>query len=279
MAFYFLAIGFISLVFSFLAAPALRVYRQQVSRRFYWSFMVLWAPLLYSGPTFILGLLLFKLWIVVGVYSELEYKFSIRPYLNIALSAAVSTIFVALLGIGLSPFFGSQIGELLNESLGPLLKSSVGDLLPVSPLSLIPSLLFFLSLSNIVFAIALDRRFADFLNQPLSIPANHPRFLDFRAPDLMIWPFLLAVLGSFVRGVPEWVLIPSLNIALGLSSIYFFQGLSVVEQLLYAIRAGLLVRILVYVLLVGQMFFLLVGIGLVDFWIDIRYQFTKRFRK
>jgi hypothetical protein len=279
MAFYFLVTGLISLLFSFLAAPSLRVLRQQVNSWFYWSFLLLWVTLLFSPITFMLGLLLSKLWLVVGIYAELEFKSYLKPYTNIAVSSVLASAIVVVLGFILAPLIGAPIGEQLNTSLEPMLKSSLGKLLPVSPIKLIPSIVFFLSLSNIVFAIALDRRFAAFLNLPLSIPARHPRFLDFKAPDFLIWPFLISILGTFLRGLPEVILIPSLNLALALASIYCFQGMSVIENLLSVIRAGLLVRILVYVLLVGQMFFLLLSIGLVDYWVDIRGQFTRRFKK
>lgn len=279
MAFYFLVTGLISLVFSFLAAPSLRVLKQQVSSWFYWSFLLLWASLLLSPMTFLFGLLLCKLWLVVGIYSELEFKSSLKPYTNIAVSSILTTVIILVLGAFISPLIGSLIEQQLNIALEPMIKSSVGKMLPVSPIQLLPSIVFFLNLSNIVFAVAFDRRFAAFLNLPLSIPAKHPRLLDFRAPDFLIWPFLLSILGAFYRGLPEVVSIPSLNLALVLSTVYCFQGLAVIENLLYVIRAGLLARMLVYVLLVGQMFLLLLGIGLMDYWVDIRGQFTKWFRR
>jgi hypothetical protein len=120
---------------------------------------------------------------------------------------------------------------------------------------------------------------AEFMKMPLSLPVLHPRLLDFKSPDFIIWPFLLSVFLAFYRGTPSTLIAPTLNLAIMLASIFFFQGLAVVENILYTIRAGLLIRILVYVLLAGQMFILLLGIGLIDYWVDIRSHFSKWFRK
>jgi hypothetical protein len=136
-----------------------------------------------------------------------------------------------------------------------------------------------LNLSHLVFAVALDRRFAAFLNQPFALSVKHPRLLDFKTPDLMVWPFLFSILGSFLKGLPETFTVISFNTMIIMGSFYFFQGLAVLENILYTIRAGLFPRILVYVLLVGQMFLFLVSVGLLDYWIDIRTQFLKWLKK
>lgn len=279
MAFYLFLIAFCSLFFSFLAAPALRVVEQRISRVFYWSYGLLWLLLMWHPATFMLGLLLLKIWFVIGIYGELEFKFALRPYLNMSLSALGSTLLVVCLGYWIANSIHFDVLSEVEKSMGPLLKGTASEWLPVSFISLVPAILFFLNLSNLVFAIALDRRFSEILSIPFSVPVKHPRLLDFRASEFLIWPFLLTLFGAFYKGTPELASKIMMNLMISFAGIFFFQGLAVVESLLYAIRAGLLVRILVYVLLVGQMFLLLVAIGLVDYWVDIRSRFTHWFKK
>jgi len=279
MALYFLGVAFFSLLFSFLAAPILRVLKQQVNSFFYWFYVFIWSSLLFNPATFMLGLLILKIWFVVGIYSEFEFKTQIKPYVNMVVSTLFSTIITLAVGVGLSQYIGLPIENQINQAFGSLFKSSIALWLPIKVIDLIPSIVFFLNISNLIFAIALDRRMAEFIGMPLSLPVLHPRLLDFKSPDFIIWPFLLSVFFAFYRGTPSNLIIPSLNLAIMLASVFFFQGLAVLENILYAIRAGLLIRILVYVLLVGQMFFLLLGIGLIDYWVDVRARFSKWYKK
>ncbi|MBO9668271.1 MAG: DUF2232 domain-containing protein, partial [Bdellovibrio sp.] len=57
------------------------------------------------------------------------------------------------------------------------------------------------------------------------------------------------------------------NVALVL---YFFQGLAVLEVLLNSMRAGTFTRVLVYIILVGQLVLILSIVGLIDYWLDFR---------
>jgi hypothetical protein len=60
------------------------------------------------------------------------------------------------------------------------------------------------------------------------------------------------------------------NVALIL---YFFQGLAVTEVFLLAMRAGLFFRLFTYFILIGQLFFVVSAIGVIDFWVDFRRRF------
>ena len=63
-----------------------------------------------------------------------------------------------------------------------------------------------------------------------------------------------------------------MNISLVL---YFFQGLAVLEVLLNALKAGMFTRVVVYFFLVGQLFFVLSAVGLIDYWADFRRRLSK----
>jgi uncharacterized protein YybS (DUF2232 family) len=57
--------------------------------------------------------------------------------------------------------------------------------------------------------------------------------------------------------------------------IYLFQGLAVLEVSFLAFRIGTFWKVLIYVLVVGQLFFLLSAVGVIDYWVDFRQRLTK----
>ncbi|ASD65333.1 hypothetical protein [Bdellovibrio bacteriovorus] len=63
-----------------------------------------------------------------------------------------------------------------------------------------------------------------------------------------------------------------LNVAIVL---YFFQGLAVLEVFLNSMRAGLFIRVLTYIILVGQLLPILAVVGLIDYWVDFRARLRK----
>lgn len=280
MAFYFLLVKVIGIFLSFLAAPILRVLFQNSSKLFYWALLLPWLALVSQPSTFLVSILMIILWVGVGIFGTLEGRFVQRPYALALFASLLAVGATGLLALGITSLQGLSLLDLINHTLEPLVAAQAGALKEVklNLKGLVPGVLVFVSLSNLVFALALDRKFALVFKLPFRVFITHPRLLDFRAPDALIWVFLLGFLGSFLRQIPEPLQLACTNLVIVAGGVYFFQGLAVLESLLYAIRAGLLIRILVYVLLVGQMFLILVGLGLTDYWVDLRSKFGKWFK-
>ena len=62
----------------------------------------------------------------------------------------------------------------------------------------------------------------------------------------------------------------ALNVFNVVMGIYFFQGLAVLEVGFLTFRIGNFTRFLVYFIIVGQLFFLLSAVGIIDYWADFR---------
>jgi hypothetical protein len=102
-----------------------------------------WLLLLFHSSTFIIGILLLKLWLVIGLYGELEGKKPLKTYQNMTLACVISFLMICLVG-----YLGSQVINFdLEQHVQTLFASSVQDsvknLLPGSLVVLIPGVLFF----------------------------------------------------------------------------------------------------------------------------------------
>ena len=219
------------------------------------------------------------MWLSIGLLDEIEFNGRGQFYYKLVGASLLATIWFFVFAGIMIHFFGIDIWAQFEKFFELLLKKQWQSYFSISPIYLLPFLVYFLNLNNIVFAVILDRRIAEIIQMPLYLTPQHPRLLDFKSPDWIIWPFLIALFGAFFKLSSDLIRIISLNLAGFLGCFYFFQGLAVLEKVLYLLRAGLLLRILVYLLIVSQLLIALTLIGLVDFWVDIRKQVIKRWFK
>jgi len=97
-----------------------------------------------------------------------------------------------------------------------------------------------------------------------------PRFSTFRLPDQLVW-LVVVCLMLLLIGQDPWG-VAGLNLALALGMLYFLQGLAVTTSLLDRWQAPRVIRILVYLVLLLQLYGMLFisALGLADAWIDFR---------
>src|SRR6185312_2927686 len=139
----------------------------------------------------------------------------------------------------------------------------------------LPSMLIVVHVMSLAFALMLDRRMAQLFGLQYEKIASAIKLLDFKVPDPFIWLTMFSFLFSFVKVGPEWTSVVSLNVFNVMMGIYLFQGLAVLEVSFLAFRIGSFVRLLIYVLVVGQLFFLLSVVGVIDYWVDFRRRLRK----
>jgi hypothetical protein len=137
-------------------------------------------------------------------------------------------------------------------------------------LSQMPSMIGVLIISSLAFAIVLDRRVALMAGLRYERIASGLRPLEFRIPDGFVFVAMFSFLLSFLKLGTPMVSTISMNIFNVMVGAYFFQGLAVLETAFLVFRAGFFVRAMIYVFVVGQLFFLLSIVGLVDYWVDFR---------
>lgn len=97
-----------------------------------------------------------------------------------------------------------------------------------------------------------------------------PRFAQWKAPELLIWPLIAAGFGVFFLETP-WRQM-ALNVALLLLPVYFIQGMAVVTHFFSRKGVPVLFRAAGYVILTlfNPLPLIVAGIGVFDLWADFR---------
>jgi len=278
----------LTLLFVFIGAPLLRVLRNQFGPKLFWLSGVFFAVVVGLFGLVPMAFLLGSTWLVIGLYSELEEqgRASFWSALSVILMGTVLVIGGPILwaksaGIDLTEVLSTGVQQFLTQlqSKNATSETSLLSGMKIDAhfvISQMPSVLFILHLMSLAFALMFDRKTATMFGLRFEKIASQIRLLEFKVPDFFIWATMLSFLFSFLKIGNEAMTIVSMNLFNSLLGIYFFQGLAVLEVLLLVLRAGTFTRIIVYFVIVGQLFFLLSIVGVVDFWVDFRSRFRKK---
>lgn len=274
----FITISSLSILLSMLTvifgAPLLRVLRQAYGP---WAFWLLGlavtgaAWLLNAQP---LALFIGSVWMTLGAYNEMEQKglgWWLSGILAVLLGtgAACISIYGAFKVNGINTY--AEVQALMEQftdkvqQMNPAVKLD-----PMILMQQVPSAIVILLILALGVGLIFERRVFSWLNLPREKIASQLKLLEYRVPDFFIWiamtAFLLTMV-SFGGKATAVLAVNILNVALVL---YFFQGLAVLEVFLSSMRAGVLTRILTYIILIGQLMIILSIVGLIDYWLDFR---------
>jgi hypothetical protein len=228
-----------------------------------------------------MGFMLLSFWLTVGVYQELEER-GHANFWTACFSIALGSL-VILMGPQIwSQVLGLNLVDGLKESFEAITKQlSNGKGLSDYGISAdaiigqIPSMVIVMEITALAFALMLDRRFAVLSGLRYERIASQMRLLEFRVPDYAIWIVMISFLFSFLKSTPPGVSVVALNVFNVMMGMYLFQGLAVLEMSFLAFRIGSFIRLLIYVFVVGQLFFLLSVVGVIDYWVDFRQRLKR----
>lgn len=283
----FLAVTFlatlITALFIFLGAPFLRVLRNVYGPFKFWgSGVVIFASFWLVGLqplSFLLG----SVWLTIGAYSELEER-ARSGFWSAAACVTIGSVFLIFGSMFWAQLQGVNISEILKQGVESMAQqlatksgSSAVKLDSAAIIQQVPSAVVLLLMTSLGFALMLDRKTGHMTGLRFERIATHMKVLEFKNPDLLIWITMLSFLFSFVKIEPPIVGIVATNAFNIMMGLYFFQGLAVLEVSLLSFRVGSLMRFLVYFILVGQLFFVLSAVGVIDYWVDFRAR-MKRMR-
>jgi hypothetical protein len=257
-----------------LGAPLLRLVRQSQGSLRYWATGTLFVLVFAFTGAAPLAVLLASVWVTIGIYSELEQRG--RGWWTSGLSALFAGSLMAFVG---TRELLRRSGIISWDRFVDLVRDFTGHLQQMNPsmkpdaeilAQQAPSVLVILLLLTLGMGLIFERRLFVWAGLPRERVASHLKLLDFRLPDSLIWIALTAFLVTIVNfGFPALAVLGA-NIVNVCFVLYFFQGLAVLEVFLNSLKAGLFMRVLAYVLLVGQLFFVLSLVGLIDYWVDFR---------
>lgn len=279
----FITISSLSILLSMLTvvlgAPLLRVLRKTYGPRAFWILGLLAtgaAWLLNAQP---LALFLGSIWMTLGAYMEMEQRgfgWWISGLLSVALGslAAGLGLFGAFRKNGINTYAEVQrLAEQFSQrvqDMNPVVKLDPAILVQQIPSAIVIVLVLALGLGLIF-----ERRVFSWLNLPREKIASQLKLLEYRVPDYVIWVAMIAFLLTMVSFGGKAIAILAVNIVNVVIVLYFFQGLAVLEVFLNSIRAGVFMRVLTYIILVGQLLLLLSIVGLIDYWVDFRGRIRK----
>ncbi len=235
------------------------------------------------GKIPLLPALIGSVWLTVGLFEEFELRG--KAGFMAGLTAVVAgTIFMIEVPAIWSANLGIDLKEELkkalqlqfdgNATLKNWMEASQMDANMI--LAMTPGFVAVLLLMTLAFGLILDRKLATAFGLKFNQVATQIRLIEFKVPEFTIWFLMIVFVMSFLRTPYPWVTIVGSNLLIVLVGVYFFQGLAILETLFLALRAGFLIRMAVYFLIVGQLFFLLSFLGIIDYWLDFRAKIRKR---
>lgn len=262
--------------FVLLAGAFYRIFYRTAGSFLFWITALLASSVLISFKIE-LALIVFAMWLVVGLYSEVE----IRGKATFAVASGVVLIASTIIGAALWFVLREQNlnFSLASQKVFEFLVNQQNQKLPENfPLekigAIVPSVIVIFLGMILGFGLMLERRISRLLNVKFDSVASQIKLQNISVSDYLIWPLIVSFAVSFAP-VGEDIQSVGLNVFIVISFMYWFQGLAVAEFVFKSFRLGPFSRILFYILIVLQMPFVLSAIGIIDFW----FNFRKRLKK
>lgn len=274
------AIAIVLTVLSFvMGAPFIRAIRKAYRPWIYWSIGAFVSAIFWLIEAQPLSVLVCSIWMTLGAYTEFEergFGWKLSGFFGVAFGSFTSFVgFWAVLKRNEITTWERMV-QLSKEFLDKLLEVSPGIKVDAEFFAQqVPSVFIVILILSLGIGLIYERRIFSWFKMPWERVATHIKLIEFRVPDFFIWIALTAFLVSILELDSKVVVALGLNIVNIAVVLYFFQGLAVMEVFLDTIRAGLFGRIFAYIILVGQLFFILSLVGLIDYWVDFRSRMKK----
>lgn len=252
-------------------APFIRVLRQR------FGFLAFWLTgILLSAATRELWFLIGSIWVVVGLYTELEAK-GVRWIWNGFLSVLVGTTMLIGGGYKALQRQGITTLEQLAEFTRKLFQERSLIELPAEfdfmvLVRQIPSIAVIVIVLVLAHALIFEKAIYRWFRIPRERFAAQIKLLEFKMPDIFVWIGMVSFLGSILDWKGQAIAVNIVNVCVVL---FFLQGLAILEFFYKVLRVGILIRTLGYFIFVFNLFVVLAFVGFIDFWLDFR----KRIRK
>lgn len=276
-----------------LGGVPLKVLRAQIGRVTYWTWMTAVSVGFYAAGVKTVGIMLFSLVILIGVFSELE-----ELHLSFPVSAFFTLLINTLITGGAFALWVSRIGPKWFSEVNRAVETAIKQLSTVNPaippnyaelvVQVIPSAVLVLWISALYLAVLLEKRLSP-VARPEAEPAVRVQTADtervlsmreqlaeLRMPDAVVWIFIIALLAAFGGMVKKPVEIAAINVLNVCALLFFLQGIAVVARFFERLKMGSFWQFVFMVLIVIHLFLFVSFLGLMDYWLDMRSRMSKR---
>ncbi|MEK6774801.1 MAG: DUF2232 domain-containing protein [Bdellovibrionota bacterium] len=255
--------------------PFLRAIKRSYGALAFWVLGLLLSIVFWQLKAHLLLVFVNALWISLGIQMECEkrgFRWWLSSFLGLSIGAFVGFAGAALLLRSFGLASEESLVGLLEEFLASLqqtsqvqLKLSAKDFLQI-----VPGLFIVILELALGMGLIFERKVFRWFQLPYERFVSQVSLLEYKLPDGLIWATLSALLLAFVSFGSTTANVIGLNFVYIAGTLYFFQGLAIIEVFLMALKVGFFGRFLVYFLMVGQLLPVVALFGFIDFWIDFR---------
>ncbi len=263
---------------SLVGAIVLKIFRSVHGAWVYWISGLTITGMLLVVQQSPLAAVVVSTWLCVGIYHEFEIRGRATFWiagLSTSLATAAMILLPIVFGWATGRDFISEFQGLIQQNLQELQKARVlnPEALNVSAVfAILPGILWALQILNLAFSIIFATRLGQVMGFKINKASHALRLYEFRVPEVLIWVFLLCAALVLLKNQPLLKNV-GINGLIVFATAYFFHGLAIAEVGFVLFRWGFFLRLAFYLLLVGQLPFVLSGLGVVDYWLNFRERF------
>lgn len=273
-----------SVLFSFVGAPFMRALFVSAKSKIFWTTAVLLFVVMLSfgflnNKISETAVYVGAIWMTLGAYSELEIRgVNWRSASLISLVAGLlftlAGYFLFLKNIATTDFLAETL-EPLRIELNKLMPEN--NLEPGALVKYLPGLITATLFGSLALSFAFEAKVSKMFKIHRERVASALRWLEFRLPDSVVWLTLTSLL-ILVLGINN-VIVKTISINFLIVAVvaFFFQGFAVIEFMIRFYQVGFFNRSIIYLLSILQIT-LVVFLGFVDYWADLRRLVRKRIK-
>lgn len=266
-----------SIVFSIMSAPFIRVLASTKSKIF-WLVGLVFVSSLFFLKMNLVAIYVGAVWMTLGLYSELEKK-GITWKKSGILSVLSGVMFGVVAFLSITKW--SVDHELYKQVVDPLMVS-LKQILPEenfetkAVMMFMPGLLASALISSLAVSLVFEAQIFQAFHIKRERFASGLKWLEFRLPDMFIWVSLFAFLFSAVETPFQFLQVIAINFAVISIVSFFFQGISVFEFATRIFRFGRISKLLLYLLIFTWALPVITVLGFADYWVDFRRHMRRK---
>lgn len=256
----------LSYAFVFLAALPIRYLRLTFGRSTFFMTSAASIGILIAFSLWQWALMYLTLSLLIGFYCELEDR-KISIFIASAATIAVTLLTSAFIFLGFSKLTGMHLMAMFKEKSTPILAQL--QQIPRFQNATFETILWYIPSAMIITMMVILFVAITVSRVPNSQSYNRSLKM-FRLPDWTIWFFIGGLGATFIPTSSHIVSLVGMNVLAIVLACFFFQGLAVFTYFLDRIQIYGFWRMLAYFLIFFQMFILVSGLGILDYWFDFR---------
>lgn len=226
-----------------------------------------------------MGSFFFMIALLVSVFCELHERgksLYVSAIYGVSFCTALGfggvSLFQQMTGTKFLPWVTEQLNAIIND---PRLSNLTANIKVETVIEQLPAILVISFILALWMGLLLEGPiFRFFVTKEKKIERYNLKV--FKIPSFFLWGLTASVAGAFMEHNFELLKIVSANVFNVILTLYFLQGMAVMGAFFQWSKVGTFWRMLLYALMIFQLFPLLSVVGLLEGWFDLRSRMTKK---